>query len=658
MLELSEFNPIKVENSPIELEIYQMTEEQTNDTISFQAEVQQLLNLVIHSLYSEREVFLRELISNASDACGRLRFESLTDSSLLENEQEAAIEIEISKRHKTIKIQDNGIGMTRDEVVENIGTIARSGTKKFMEALSGDQTDDSNLIGQFGVGFYSAFMVAEDVEIHTRKAGQPAESGVHWKSNGIDGYAIFDETIENHGTQVILTLRKDAKEFLDTDEAKRVIKKYSDHVSLPIRLREAPTAKKDQDWETANSGSALWTRARKDISEEEYDNFYTTLSYDPEKPLVRLHNRVEGRLEYSVLLYIPSRAPYDLWDTERRRGVKLYVRRVYIMDDTENLLPAYFRFVRGVIDSDDLPLNVSREFLQKNRQIERIRSGIVKRLLNELKRLVKKDSENYQQFWNEFGKVLKEGIAEDADNRQSIAELLRFASTQTEGSDQSVSLQDYVERMKENQDAIYFITADSQASAAGSPHLEIFRKHDIEVLLLGDPIDEWVVMHLTDYSEKPLKSIAKGDLSLDWLDQDDDQKEDTAKPEVDSLVEKLKSVLEERASDVRTTSRLTDSPACLVANEFAPSRNLSRILKASGQSAFDMSPILEINPEHPLIQSLVEKEDSLDDWAHVLFDQATLSEGAILENPADYVRRVNALLTDSIGDRSSIIIAP
>ena len=635
-----------------------MTEEQMNDTISFQAEVQQLLNLVIHSLYSEREVFLRELVSNASDACGRLHFESLTDSSLLEQEQEAAIEIEISKRHKTIKIRDNGIGMTHDEVVENIGTIARSGTKKFMEALSGDQTDDSNLIGQFGVGFYSAFMVAEDVEIHTRKAGQPPENGVHWKSNGIDGYSIADETIENHGTEVILTLRKDAKEFLDIDESRRIIKKYSDHVSLPIRLREAPTAKKEQDWETANSGSALWTRARKDISEEEYDNFYTTLSYDPDKPLVRLHNRVEGRLEYSALLYIPSRAPYDLWDTERRRGVKLYVRRVYIMDDTENLLPAYFRFVRGIIDSDDLPLNVSREFLQKNKQIERIQSGIVKRLLNELKRLAKKDSDKYQQFWDQFGKVFKEGVAEDSDNRKSIGELLRFATTETEGSDQTASLQDYVDRMKENQDAIYYITADSHASAEGSPHLEIFRKHEIEVLLLGDPIDEWVVMHLTEFAEKPLKSIAKGDLSLDWLDQDEEQKEEKEQPEVDSLVEKLKSVLEERASDVRTTSRLTDSPACLVANEFAPSRNLSRILKATGQNAFDMSPILEINPEHPLIQHLVDKEDNLDDWAHVLFDQAALSEGAILEKPADYVRRVNALLTDSIGDQSSIIITP
>ena len=637
-----------------------MTEEQNSNTISFQAEVQQLLNLVIHSLYAEREVFLRELISNASDACGRLRFESLTDSSLREKEQEDAIEVEINKRQKTIKIRDNGIGMTSEEVVENIGTIARSGTKKFMEALSGDQSDENNLIGQFGVGFYSAFMVAENVEIRTRKAGQPPESGVLWISDGVSGYTIAEENLEQHGTEVVLTLRKEAKEFLEIDEARRVIKKYSDHVSLPIRLRPAPTAKKTEEWETANSGSALWTRARKDVTDEEYENFYQTLSYDPEKPLIRLHNRVEGRTEYSALLFIPSRAPYDMWDVDRRRGVKLYVKRIFIMDDTENLLPAYFRFVQGVIDSDDLPLNVSREFLQKNKQIERIKSGLVKRLLNELKRLANKDAEKFQQFWQEFGRVIKEGIAEDPDNRKSISELLRFATTKTEGSDQTVSLQEYVDRMKENQDAIYYITADSHGSAVGSPHLEIFRKHDIEVLLLGETIDEWVVMHMTEFAEKPLKSISKGDLSLDWLDKEEqaEEKEEKESPQVDSLVEKLKSVLGERASDVRTTSRLTDSPACLIANEYAPSRNLSRILKASGQNTFDLSPILEINPEHPLIQHLVEKDDSLDDWAHVLFDQAALSEGAMLEKPADYVRRINALLTDSIGDKPSIIIAP
>ena len=525
-----------------------------------------------------------------------------------------------------------------------------------MEALSGEQSEDSRLIGQFGVGFYSAFMVAEKVVIRTRRAGQPLQSGVLWESDGVDGYTVDQETIENPGTEIILTLRKDAKDFLDISEVRRIVRKYSDHVSIPIRLREVTKSKKEDEWETANAGSALWTRARKDITEEEYDNFYSTLSFDPGKPLVRLHNRVEGRLEYSALLYIPSQAPFDLFDIDRQKGIKLYVRRIFIMDDTENLLPGYLRFVRGVIDSDDLPLNLSREFLQKNKQIERIRAGTVRKLLNELKRVASKDSEKYQTFWKEFGRVFKEGITEDSDNRKTIAQLLRFASTKGEGVEQTVSLQDYVERMKEKQDAIYYVTADSHASAEGSPHLEIFQKHDIEVLLMSDPIDEWVVMHLGDFDDKPLKSIAKGDLVLDWLDDDDKSDEkDTLK--VDSLVNRLKEALTERAADVRTTSRLTDSPACLVVNEYSLSRNMSRILKVSGQSAADAPPILEINPEHPLIQHLADKDDNLNDWAHVLFDQATLSEGTPLENPSDYVRRINSLLTNSINEQSPIIIA-
>ena len=633
-----------------------MPEETKNENFTFQAEVQQLLNLVIHSLYSEREVFLRELISNASDACGRLRFDSLTNPEMRESEQDSSIDIEVNKRGKTIKIRDNGIGMSRDEVVENIGTIARSGTKRFVEALSGEQSEDSRLIGQFGVGFYSAFMVAEKVVIRTRRAGQPLQSGVLWESDGVNGYTVDQETIENPGTEIILTLRKDAKDFLDISEVRRIVRKYSDHVSIPIRLLEVTKSKKEDEWETANAGSALWTRARKDVTEEEYDNFYSTLSFDPGKPLVRLHNRVEGRLEYSALLYIPSQAPFDLFDIDRQKGIKLYVRRIFIMDDTENLLPGYLRFVRGVIDSDDLPLNLSREFLQKNKQIERIRAGTVRKLLNELKRVASKDSEKYQTFWKEFGRVFKEGITEDSDNRKTIAQLLRFASTKGEGVEQTVSLQDYVERMKEKQDAIYYVTADSHASAEGSPHLEIFRKHDIEVLLMSDPIDEWVVMHLGDFDEKPLKSIAKGDLALDWLDDDDKSDEkDTLK--VNSLVDRLKEALTERAADVRTTSRLTDSPACLVVNEYSLSRNMSRILKVSGQSSADLPPILEINPEHPLIRHLADKDDNLNDWAHVLFDQATLSEGTPLENPSDYVRRINSLLTDSITEQSPIIIA-
>ena len=634
-----------------------MSEETTIDKIDFQAEVQQLLNLVIHSLYSEREVFLRELISNASDACGRLRFESLTNPDMLESEHTPAIELEIAKRPKTITIRDNGIGMTREEVAENIGTIARSGTKKFVEALTGEQSEDANLIGQFGVGFYSVFMVAERVVMKTRKAGSAKDQGVVWESDGVSGYTIEDQSIENHGTEIIITLRKDAKEFSDTGQVSSVIKKYADHISVPIRLRAAPTAKKEEEWELVNDGSALWTRARKDISDEEYDNFYKSLTFDYENPLLRLHNRVEGRLEYSALVFIPTHAPYDLWDADRQRGIKLYVRRVFIADDTKNLMPSYLRFVRGVIDSDDLPLNISREFLQKNKQVERIRAGVVRKILGELRRVAKKDSEKYQTFWKEFGRAFKEGITEDADNRQTIAELLRFATTKSEGDEQTESLQQYIDRMHEKQDAIYYITADSHASAQGSPHLEVFKKHDIEVILMSDHIDEWVVMHLTEFQDKPLKSIAKGDLELDWLDSEE-KVEDQPDEKVEALVGKLKDVLGGRITDVRITSRLTDSPACLVVGDYGLSRNLSRILKATGQSSYNVPPIMEINPNHQIIRNLVESDDNLDDWAHVLFDQAVLSEGSALDDPADYVRRINTLLSSASGEKSPIILTP
>ena len=634
-----------------------MSEDKNIEKIDFQAEVQQLLNLVVHSLYSEREVFLRELISNASDACGRLRFESLTNPDMLESEHTPAIELEVAKRGRRVTIRDNGIGMTREEVTENIGTIARSGTKRFVEALTGEQSEDTNLIGQFGVGFYSVFMVAENVVLKTRKAGTPKDQGVIWESDGVSGYTIDDQTMDTHGTEIVVTLRKDAKEFIETQRVSGTIKKYADHISVPIRLRAAPTAKQEEEWELVNDGSALWTRPRKDISEEEYDNFYQSLTYDFEKPLTRLHNRVEGRLEYSALLFIPAHAPFDMFDVERRRGIKLYVRRVFIADDTENLMPAYLRFVKGVIDSDDLPLNVSREFLQKNKQVDRIRAGVVKRILGELKRIAGKDNEKYQTFWKEFGKVFKEGITEDTDNRTAIGALLRFATTKSEGEEQTESLQQYVDRMHEKQDAIYYITADSHASAQGSPHLEVFRKHGIEVLLLSDPIDEWVVMHLSDFDEKPLKSIAKGDLSLDWL-EGEESSEDKPDEKVESLVGKLKDVLGGRITDVRVTSRLTDSPACLVASDYGLSRNMARILKATGQGAPDIPPIMEINPDHRIIQNLVDSDDNFDDWAHVLFDQAALSEGAALEDPADYVKRINALLSDSLGDKESIIIAP
>ena len=633
-----------------------MSETENIEKITFQAEVQQLLNLVIHSLYSEREVFLRELISNASDACGRLRFESLTNTEMLEAEHDPAIEIQIAKRPRTITIRDNGIGMNRDEVVENIGTIARSGTKKFVEALSGEQNQDSKLIGQFGVGFYSAFMVAEHVTVRTRRAGEPAENGVIWESNGVDGYTIEDQSIEQPGCEIVLTLRKDAKEFLEIDKVTSIIKKYSDHVSLPIKLRSAPTQKSDPEWEVVNDGSAIWTRPKKDIEEEDYNNFYKSLTFDFEDPLIRLHTQISGqKTDYSALMFIPARAPMDLWFLDQQRGVKLYVRRVFVADDADNLMPAYLRFVRGVIDSDDLPLNVSREFLQKNEQIKKIRSGIVRRLLNEIKRIANKDSEKYQKFWNEFGRAFKEGVTEDPDNRKTVSELLRFASTKSDGKEQTVSLQNYVDRMQEKQDAIYYLTAESHASAEGSPHLEVFKKHDIEVLLMSDPVDEWVVMNLSEFAEKPLKSIAKGDLNLDWIDNETEVQADD---KADSLINELKKVLDDRVTEVRVTTRLTDSPACLVVGEYTPSRNLSRILKSTGQQQPSVAPILEINPTHPLIQHLYNKEDQLENWAHVLFDQASLSEGSSLENPADYVRRVNALLTDSLGESESVIIKP
>ena len=623
-----------------------MSEDKTVDKTNFQAEVQQLLNLVIHSLYSEKEVFLRELISNASDACGRLHFESLTNPEMLESEHSPMVEIEFAKRGRIMKIRDNGIGMTREEVEENIGTIARSGTKHFVEALTGEQSEDANLIGQFGVGFYSVFMVAEDVTLETRKAGTANEEGVVWKSDGVSGYTVENTSRGQHGTEITLKLRKDAKEFLESSQISQVVKKYADHISVPIQLREITSAKQeDEEWQVVNDGSALWTRSKKDISDEEYDNFYRSLTYDFEKPLVRLHNRVEGRLEYSSLLFIPSRAPFDLWNADRRqRGIKLYVRRVFIADDTDNLMPTYLSFVRGVIDSDDLPLNVSREFLQKNKQIDRIRAGSVRKVLGELKRLATKDEDKFETFWKEFGQFFKHGIVEDPDNRKAISELMRFATTKSQGDAQTVTLQQYVDRMHEKQQEIYYLTADSHTSAKSSPHLEVFNKHDIEVLLMSDPVDEWVVMHLFEFADKKLKSIAMGDLSLDWLETDQEADQETG-TKYEPLIEKLKNSLGERIADVKVTSRLTNSPACLVASDGGMSRNLNRLLAASGQKLDKLAPNMEINPNHQIIQRLIGLDENFDDWAHVLFDQAALSEGATLDDPADYVRRVNVLLS-------------
>ena len=628
-------------------------------TFSFQTEVQQLLHLMIHSLYSHKEIFLRELISNASDACDKLRFSALTDDSLMEDDAELVVEVDFDKKNRTITVRDNGIGMTQNEVIENIGTIARSGTKQFVEALTGDQSLDSNLIGQFGVGFYSVFMVAEKVTLSTRKAGDDPQQGTQWQSDGSGEYSLQTIVREPRGTEIVIKLRNSEREFLDGLRLRTILNKYSDHISLPIRMREldGDKPKKDGTWETVNKGSALWARNKKDISAEEYQTFYTTLSYDSEAPLTVLHNRVEGKFEYISLFYVPARAPFDLWDRERRHGIKLYVRRIFIMDDAEHLMPAYLRFVRGVVDSADLPLNVSREFLQHNKEIDKIRSASVKKILNELKRLAAKEKDKFETFWDQFGRVFKEGVVEDHENRNLIASLLRFATTKQGDNKQRVSLDDYVNRMAAKQKAIYYLTADNFSAANNSPHLEIFRKNDIEVLLLTDPIDEWVVSHLSEYQEKPLKSVAKGALDLDEVDQSEAKAQSEQKTKAfDELIAKIKQALDARVKDVRISSRLTDSPACLVADEHDIGANLERILKSVGQEAPTYKPILEINPDHPIIAALKPDADNLNDWAHVLFDQAALSEGAQLSEPASYVRRVNELLSESLPGSGSRII--
>ena len=621
----------------------------------FQAEVNQILHLMIHSLYSNKEIFLRELISNASDACDKLNFESLTDADLLEDGGESAIDVLFDSDQNSITISDNGIGMTQQEVIENIGTIARSGTREFISALSGEDKKDSQLIGQFGVGFYSAFLVARKVVLTTRKAGTDTDAGVRWVSEGSGDYTIETITRPERGTSVTLFLRDDEKEYANGWRLRSIISKYSDHISLPIRMLTEAVPGEDEEenketvveFETVNKGSALWTRPRNEISEEEYNNFYTTLSYDQESPLLTLHNKVEGNLEYTSLLYLPKKAPFDLWDRERRHGVNLYVKRIFIMDDSENLMPPYMRFVRGVVDATDLPLNVSREHLQKNREIDKIRKSSVKKILGELKKLAKKDGDEYQGFWNEFGRVMKEGIIDDHDNRQAIAALLRFSTTREDG--QTVSLDDYIERMGEKQKAIYYITADSHAAAKASPHLEIFRKNDIEVLLLSDQIDEWLVNHLTEYNEKPLKSVAKGELPDEEITEDDESKKEHEKKAEDlkDLTGAIQEKLGAEVKEVRLSRRLTDSPACLIADEHDLGGNLQRILEAAGQSAPESKPILELNPDHPIVSQLKADSDNLEDWAWVLLDQATLSEGAPLKEPAAYVKRINRLLTDA-----------
>jgi len=620
-----------------------MKVEAHKETLGFQAEVRQLLDLMIHSLYSNKEIFLRELISNASDAADRLRFEALTDGNLYEGDSVLKIRVAYDKKARTITVSDNGVGMTRAEVVDNIGTIAKSGTRQFLASLTGDQAKDARLIGQFGVGFYSSFIVADKVALVTRRAGLGAEHGVRWESDGQGEYTL--ETVEKprRGTDVILHLRKDEDEFLDAYRLRTIIRKYSDHITLPIVMK----LEDKNEEETVNRASALWARPRSEIKQEEYDEFYKHVAHDFEAPLAHIHSHVEGKQEYTSLLYIPKRAPFDLWDRNKHHGIKLYVRRVFIMDEAEQLMPAYLRFVRGVIDSNDLPLNISREMLQHSKEIDAIRAGSVKKVLDLLEDIAAKETEKYATFWKEFGRVLKEGAVEDFANGERIAKLLRFSSTYTDNETQDVSLMDYIGRMKEGQGKIYYVTADSFAAARNSPHLEIFRKKGIEVLLLYDRIDEWVVMHLTEFDGKALQSVAKGELDLGKLeDKQEKQQQEKAAAEFKELVKKIKAILGERLKEVRITHRLTNSPACLVADQHDMSANLERLLKASGQELPASKPILEINPSHPIVVKLKDEADEqrFADWTHILFDQAVLSEGGQLGDPAGFVHRLNELL--------------
>jgi len=629
----------------------------SKETHAFQTEVKQLLDLMIHSLYSNKEIFLRELISNASDAADKLRFEATTDDALYEGNPDLHVYIEADKDARTLTIRDNGIGMNRDEVIANIGTIARSGTKEFFGQLSGDQEKDAHLIGQFGVGFYSSFLVADKVIVTTRRAGLEKEHGVRWESAGDGQYDIETVEKESRGTEIILHLREESDEFLESFRLTSIIHKYADHIPFPIRMLGNPVPaaegeeEKPAEIETVNQASALWTRPKSELSDEEYNNFYKHIGHDFEDPLARLHQKLEGKYEYTLLLYIPKRAPFDLWQAESKHGTKLYVRRVFIMEATEDLLPRYLRFVRGVMDTNDLPLNVSREILQQSPAMDAMKKGATKRVLAALEDMAKQASDDhtdYEDFWSQFGNCLKEGIIEDNSNQERIAKLLRFSSTKTD--EQEVSLADYVERMLENQESIYYITAETLAAAKHSPHLEVFRKKGIEVLLLSDRIDEWLTSHLSEFDGKKLQSIAKGELDLSNIGEnaEEEKKEhEEAVKSAEPAVKKLKESLGEKVKDVRTTDRLTESPACLVSEEFDITGNMERILKQAGQDVPSVKPILEINPEHDLVKRLAKmrSKEKIADFSDILFDQALLAEGALPEDPAAFVRKVNALLT-------------
>ena len=624
-------------------------------TLSFQAEVAQLLKLVTHSLYSNPEIFLRELISNASDACDKLRFEALNDAGLYENDSELKVRVTFDTAAKTLTITDNGIGMSQQEAIDHLGTIAKSGTRDFVSHLSGDQKADSQLIGQFGVGFYSGFIVADRIAVESRRAGLPTVQGVRWVSEGTGEFEVSEIERAERGTSITLHLKDDAAEYLNAWKLKSVINKYSDHISLPIEMakEEWKDGENDQPgamvatgaWETVNQAAALWTRSKKDITPEQYDEFYKQISYDQEAPLATTHNRVEGATEYTQLLFIPSKAPMDMFNRDKATGVKLYVKRVFIMDDAQALLPSYLRFVKGVVDSSDLPLNVSRELLQESRAVKAIREGNTRRVLSMIEDLAANEVEKFTTFYAEFGAVLKEGLGEDHANRERLAKLLRFASSTTDTT--SVSFADYKARMKDGQDAIYYITADTLAAAKNSPQLEIFRKKGIEVLLMADRVDEWALNYLNEFDGTPLQSVAKGAVDLGKLQDEDEKKAaEEAQTQFKPILDKVKDALKDKASDVRATSRLVDSPACLVVQDGDMSTQLARMLKQAGQSVPEIKPILEINAQHPLVKKLEASAElaSFDDLAHILFDQALLAEGGMPADPAAYVRRVNALL--------------
>ena len=616
-----------------------MSKKQTHE---FQTEVSQLLNLMIHSLYSNKEIFLRELVSNASDAIDKLKFESLSNEKLLEGKQEPSIHIDVDKDSGTITIRDNGIGMTQDEVMENIGTIANSGTRKYLESLDKNQTQDSNLIGQFGVGFYSAFIVSNTVTLLSRKAGDDKANGTKWTSKGKGEYSIETVELEDYGTTVILDVKKAESEFLDGFRLRGIVSKYSDHITVPIMMVK-PSEEDETEivYETINKATAFWMQDKKELSQSDYDEFYKSLTYDFDGPLTQIHNRVEGKLDYTSLLYIPKKAPFDMWEPKRKGGVKLYAKRVFIMEGNEELLPQYLRFIKGVIDTADLSLNVSREILQGSKVVDTIKKASVKRILSELEKMSKNKPEDYAAFWNEFGMVIKEGVVEDFANKDKISNLLRFSSTATDSSDQTVSLKDYIARMNKDQKNIYYVTADNYDSAKGSPHLEIFKQKDIEVLLLSDRVDEWLVANFGEFEELSLKSIAKGD--LDDLDSKEDKKkkEKTVK-DYEKVISKAQEILDNQVKEVKVSSRLSESPSCLVADENELGGNMERIMKSLGQDVPETKPILEINPNHPLVMKLKTKID--DDIVKVLFDQAVLSEGGQIKEPAEFVKRMNKLM--------------